>query len=234
MSRSLPRRMLRAARLESALYEEVEAEPRSLGQAFVVVLLASGAGALGAWLGAYPALARGARGARADRVLGRRVAVRVHGRRDLLPRVRRRRRISPRCCGPRASPSRRACCAFWAALPAIDVAGLHLPPTLISDAWVVLASIVAVRQALDFSTLRAIATFGVAYLLLVAAAGGRAHLAAGLGATRARLRAARGSPGARRGACGSDRGGWSRRAACPLPARGPRRARAASCARPRS
>ena len=45
-------------------------------------------------------------------------------------------------------------------LPGLDVAGLHLPVTLIPDLWVVLASIVAVRQALDFTTLRAIGTFG--------------------------------------------------------------------------
>ena len=62
MSRSLPRRMLRAARLESALYEEVEAEPRSLGQAVVVVLLAiqtyyqrRSSGAILAWLRALGA-----------------------------------------------------------------------------------------------------------------------------------------------------------------------------------
>ena len=51
-------------------------------------------------------------------------------------------------------------------LPAIDLAGLHLPPTILADAWIGVASIVAVRQALDFSTARAIGTFGVAYLLL--------------------------------------------------------------------
>jgi hypothetical protein len=51
-------------------------------------------------------------------------------------------------------------------LPAVDAAGLRVPPTLLADAWVVVASIVAVRQALDFSTARAIGTFGVAYLLL--------------------------------------------------------------------
>jgi hypothetical protein len=43
---------------------------------------------------------------------------------------------------------------------------MHVPPALLADVWVALASIVAVRQALDFTTARAIGTFGVAYLLL--------------------------------------------------------------------
>ncbi len=38
--------------------------------------------------------------------------------------------------------------------------------TVAADVWVLAACIVAVRQALDFTTLRAIGTFGVAYGLL--------------------------------------------------------------------
>jgi hypothetical protein len=52
------------------------------------------------------------------------------------------------------------------AAPSLPAAGLSLPPVLLIDLWVGLASIVAVRQALDFTTLRAIGTFGVAYALL--------------------------------------------------------------------
>ena len=48
--RSLPRRMLRAMALDAQLYEEVEADKRSLGQATFVVLLACAAGMLGVWL----------------------------------------------------------------------------------------------------------------------------------------------------------------------------------------
>ena len=42
--------MIRAATLEADFYEEVEAEPRSIAQATLVVLLAAAAGGLGSWL----------------------------------------------------------------------------------------------------------------------------------------------------------------------------------------
>ena len=45
----LIRRMLRAARLDAALYEEVEGDPRLTGEALVVVLLASLAAGIGAF-----------------------------------------------------------------------------------------------------------------------------------------------------------------------------------------
>jgi hypothetical protein len=48
MIESLAKRMIRAARLDSSLYEEVEADKGALGQATVVVLLASLAAGVGA------------------------------------------------------------------------------------------------------------------------------------------------------------------------------------------
>jgi hypothetical protein len=157
--------MWRAARLESALYEEVEAEPRSLAQAFVVVLLASAAGALGAWWGAYPSL-RVALEALEPMVfwVGSSLFAYMAGatffrgaetQTDFAEVL--------RTTGFAFAPG---LLRVLGALPAIDVAGLRVPPTLLADFWVVFASIVAVRQALDFSTTRAIGTFGVAYLLL--------------------------------------------------------------------
>ena len=165
MSRSLPRRMLRAALLESALYEEVEAERQSLGQALVVVLLASAAGVLGAWLAGHPPL-RLALEALEPIVfwLGASLFAYMAGATVLR---------GPHTQTDYAEVLRTTGFAFapgllrvLGGLPAIDLAGLHFPPTLLADAWVVVASIVAVRQALDFSTARAIGTFGVAYLLL--------------------------------------------------------------------
>jgi hypothetical protein len=165
MSRSLPRRMLRAARLESALYEEVEAEPRSLGQAFVVVALASGAGAFGAWLGGHPGL-RIALEAIEPLVFWVGASLFAYMAGATFFR-------GPETQTDFAEVLRTTGFAFTpgllrvaGALPGIAVAGLHLPPTVIPDVWVAVASIVAVRQALDFSTLRAVGTFGVAYLLL--------------------------------------------------------------------
>ena len=165
MSRSLPRRMLRAALLESALYEEVEAERRSIGQAFVVVLLASGAGVLGAWWGAYPPL-RLALEALEPIVfwLGASLFAYMAGATFFR---------GPHTQTDYAEVLRTTGFAFTpgllrvlGGLPAIDAVGLHLPTTLLADAWIAVASIIAVRQALDFSTARAIGTFGVAYLLL--------------------------------------------------------------------
>jgi len=49
---------------------------------------------------------------------------------------------------------------------ALVVGGVGFALTVASDLWVLLAGIVAVRQALDFTTLRAIGTFGLSYLLL--------------------------------------------------------------------
>ena len=165
MSRSLPRRMWRAARLESALYEEVEAEPRSIGQAASVVLLVSGAGALGAWLSGHPPL-RLALEALEPIVfwIGASLFAYMAGATFFR---------GPHTQTDYAEVLRTTGFAFAPGLlrvlggfPAIDAAGLRFPPTLLADAWVVVASIVAVRQALDFTTARAIGTFGVAYLLL--------------------------------------------------------------------
>lgn len=165
MSSSLPRRMWRAARLESDLYEEVEAEPSSLGQAFVVVLLASGAGALGAWFGGHPQL-RVVLEAIEPPVFWFGASLFAYMAGATFFR-------GPQTQTDFAEVLRTTGFAFtpgllrvFGALPGVDVAGLHLPPTIVSDVWVALAAIVAVRQALDFSTLRAIGTFGVAYVLL--------------------------------------------------------------------
>ena len=53
--------------------------------------------------------------------------------------------------------------AVLAALPSTT---LGLVAILISRLWVILASVVAVRQALDFTTLRAVMTYGVSVLLI--------------------------------------------------------------------
>jgi hypothetical protein len=157
--------MLRAAMLESALYEEVEAERRSIGQACLVVLLASGAGVLGAWLAGRPPL-RLALEAIEPAVFWVGASLFAYMAGATFFR-------GPQTQTDYAEVLRTTGFAFapgllrvLGGLPAIDAAGLHVPPALLADLWVALASIVAVRQALDFTTARAIGTFGVAYLLL--------------------------------------------------------------------
>ena len=44
--------------------------------------------------------------------------------------------------------------------------GLGFGITVLADVWMLVCGIVAVRQALDFTTARAIGTFGVGYALL--------------------------------------------------------------------
>jgi hypothetical protein len=47
---SMPRRLLRCARLHADTYEEIEADHSALGQAFLVVVVAAGSATLGGWL----------------------------------------------------------------------------------------------------------------------------------------------------------------------------------------
>jgi hypothetical protein len=157
--------MLRAARLEAALYEEVEADRRSLAQALVVVLLASAAGALGSWLAAHPP-ARVALelieplvfwiGASLFSYMAGASFFRGPHTHTDFPEV-------LRTTGFAFAPG---VLRVLGGLPPVDVAGLHLPVAVLADVWIAIAAVVAVRQALDFTTLRAVGTFGVAYLLL--------------------------------------------------------------------
>ncbi len=160
--RSLPRRMLRAARIESDFYEEVEAEPRSIGQAFVVVLLACLAGSLGSWfVGRPPFLV-------ATNLLEPLVVWLAGGAFTYMVGATFLR-------GPHTVTSYpevlRTTGFAWT--PGLLRVAIVVPPytvgfglTVIGDLWVLLAGIVAVRQALDFTTGRALGTFGVSYVLL--------------------------------------------------------------------
>lgn len=160
--RSLLRRMVRAARLEAHFYEEVEAEPRSIRQAFVVVLLACLAGSLGSWIAGRPAFVV------ATDVLEPVVLWLAGGAFSYMVGATFLR-------GPHTATSYtevlRTTGFAWT--PGLLRAAIVVPPhevgfglTVAGDLWVLLAGIVAVRQALDFSTLRALLTFGAAYVLL--------------------------------------------------------------------
>lgn len=162
-SRSLPVRMLRAVRLEADFYEEVEAERRSIGQAFAVVLLASGAGAAGSWLAGAPPLRLAV-----DLVeplilwLGGAVFAYMVGATFFR---------GPDTDTDYAEVLRTTGFAFapgllrvFAFVPPTHLVGFGI--TVLADVWVLIAAIVAVRQALDFTTARAIGTYGVSYALL--------------------------------------------------------------------
>jgi len=154
--------MLRAALLEADFYEEVEAEPRSIGQATVVVLLTCIAGSLGSWLVGRPPFRI------ATDVLEPLVLWLAGGAFSYMVGATFFR-------GPETATSytevlRTSGFAFTPGLLRLAIA---IPPyelgfglTVFSDLWILVAGIIAVRQALDFTTLRAIGTFGVSYVLL--------------------------------------------------------------------
>lgn len=167
-SRSLLRRMGRAALLDWRLYEEVEAEPRAMRQALLVVLLASAAGVLGSWLAERPPL-RLALDVLEPLVLwvaGSAFAYMVGATFLRGPQTRTDYAEVLRTTGFAFVPQLLRVFTF------VPLAVVGFGATVVADLWTVVAGVVAVRQALDFTTLRALGTFGAAYVLLSLALGG--------------------------------------------------------------
>jgi hypothetical protein len=160
--RSLLRRMVRASLLEADLFEEVEAEKRSISQALIVVLLATAAGGLGSHLGGHSPrhvvidllepLVLWSVGSVFSYMVG---ATFLRG---------------PETATDYAEVLRTTGFAFapgvFRLLAAVPPPSVGFGLTVVADLWMLAAGIVAVRQALDFTTIRAVATFGVSYLLL--------------------------------------------------------------------
>lgn len=166
----LLRRMARAARLDAELYEEVEADPRSLGQAALVVAGACAAIALARWL-----QARGA-GFETERALFQTVIAGLEplvlwlGGSAFAFMVGATFLRGPETETDFAEVLRTTGFAFTPALLRLLV---FLPPPVLglsidltARLWTFAAVVVAIRQALDFTTLRALGTFGAAALLL--------------------------------------------------------------------
>ena len=166
--RSLWRRMWRAARLDAHVYEEVEAEPRALPQAALVVLLASVAGALGGQIAGKPTLhvaldlfeplVLWLGGSAFTYMVGSTFLRGPHTVTDYAEVL--------RTTGFAFAPG---VLRGLVALPPPEL-GSWLP--LAADLWMLVAGVVAVRQALDFGTRRAIATFGLSFVLLWLSLGG--------------------------------------------------------------
>jgi hypothetical protein len=166
-------RMARAALLHADTYEEIEADRSSIGQATCVVILACFAAALGFWL----RIEAGASVLVDSRPLYFQVA--IVGLEPLVIWV-----------GASAFSYMTGASFFrgpetetdffevlrttgFAFTPAMLAAFSFVPPATVGLAilalarlWSLVATVVAVRQALDFTTLRAIGTFGSAVLML--------------------------------------------------------------------
>ncbi len=169
--RSLLRRMFRAVTLEADFYEEVEAEKASIYQAVVVVSLVALAGGLGTYLRdvhfGSESLTIAGFWVMLDLVepfviwlFGSAFAYMVGATFFKGPETETDYLEVLRTTGFAFTPGILRLFAF--AKP--SVFGFAI--TLIGDAWMLVCGIVAVRQALDFTTGRAVGTFGVAYGLM--------------------------------------------------------------------
>jgi hypothetical protein len=167
---TLLRRMLRASLLDSHTYEEVEADRRAIGQAALVVSLACVAiGCARAWHGVQAGfdterlvfqvvlsvlepLALWVGGSAFAFMVGATFLRGPATQTDFAEVL--------RTTGFAFSP------ALLRALVVLPPATLGLGIDLLARAWTFAAVVVAIRQALDFDTKRAVATFGAAALLL--------------------------------------------------------------------
>ncbi len=170
---SFPLRMLRAAALHADTYEEVEADRGALGQAFAVVMMASSAGALGTWIrvvtghplpdNALPLplhLAIIVLEPLTVWLVSSAFAYMVGATFFRGPETETDYAEVLRTTGFAFSPG---LLLFFVWLQPEE---LGLAAWTLGRLWILVAAVVAVRQALDFTTLRAMGTFGAAALLM--------------------------------------------------------------------
>lgn len=176
----LTSRMMRAARLEPALFEEVEADQSSMGQAMAVVVLASianGIGTIGE--GGVIGLLTGTLGALIGWFFWAFVTFLVGTRLLAQPQTRSDIGELMRTTGFAAAPG---VLRIFGGIPVIGVA-----LQLVVAVWMLVAFVIAVRQALDYtSSARAIAVCLIGWLAMIlvlamaaAAAGGFAAMFGG-------------------------------------------------------
>lgn len=182
---SLINRMIRAARLDVSLYEEVEKDVKAMNQAILVVVIAS----ICAGIGAGISMAIGGQMAGG---LGGLVFVLVVGAITALigwfvwsfityfigtrvfkgPKTESTYGELLRCIGFSSSPGVIRILSFIPILGGIII--------FVAMIWSLVAMVIAVRQALDFSTGRAIATCIVGFIVLVVISVAVGMLTAGL------------------------------------------------------
>jgi hypothetical protein len=159
---SFLQRLMGAAALDPAIYEEVEADSSALGQAMIVVVLASlsaglGAVGFGGTIAQVPffaavALMSWAAWALVTFEVGSRVMPTADTRVSLGQML--------RTIGFSATPGMISGVGF--------MPGLTLPIFIVSSVWMLAAMVVAVRHALDFqSTARAVGVCVVGWILAI-------------------------------------------------------------------
>ena len=156
---SLVDRMIRAAMLDVSLYEEVEADTEATGQAMAVVLISSVAAGIGTSLqGGFIGLFLGAIGALISWVLWAYLTYWIGTR--LLPETQTQADFGQllRTIGFSSSPGVIRVLGI--------VPGLMGPSFLIANIWMLVAMVIAVRQALDYeSTWRALGVVAIGWVV---------------------------------------------------------------------
>ncbi len=158
---NLTDRMIRAAKLDIHLYEEVEADKQAMGQAMTVVILSSVAagvgtissvGVSGLFWGTFAALASWFIWAFLTYFIGTRILPEPQTRADMGELL--------RTIGFSSSPG------VLRVLAVIPVLGSLV--FLVTAVWMLVAMVIAVRQALDYkSTGRAVGVCALGWILLV-------------------------------------------------------------------
>jgi Yip1-like protein len=158
---SFLQRLIGAAALDAAIYEEVEADSGALGQAMTVVVLSSlsvgfGATGFGGSLTAIPFFAIVSLMSWAAWAL---VTFEIGSRLMAAPETRVSLGQLLRTIGFAATPGMISALGF--------MPGLTIPVFIVASVWMLMAMVVAVRQALDSSTARAIAVCVLGWVLAI-------------------------------------------------------------------
>jgi hypothetical protein len=158
---NLVNRMIRAAQLDVTLYEEVEADETAMGQAALVVLLAGMAGGLAC---AFSMEGHGDESLIGGLILGGIAALVGWWIWAMLTYW-----IGTRLFGGTATPGEMLRTLGFAQAPGLLNALAFIPVFhwlvhAVAWAWILIAGVIAVRQALDFSTEKAVITVLVGWL----------------------------------------------------------------------
>lgn len=159
-------RLIGAAALDTAIYEEVEADPGATTQAFATVVLSSlatGVGALGFGGDTVAQVAFFSAAALLAWAAWALITFEIGFRLMPLPQTRADVGELLRTIGFATAPG---CLRVLGVLP-----GATMPVFAVTSLWMLAAMVVAVRQALDYdSTTRAVAVCGLAWALVITTA----------------------------------------------------------------
>jgi len=152
-------RMVRAAKLDKNLYEEVEADKTAMGQAITVVIISGLAGGIGSFSrGGISGLIAGAVGGIAGWFVWAYITYFIGARLLAEPQTQATHGQLLRTIGFSSSPG---ILRVFGIIP-----GLYQASLAIASIWMLITMVIAVRQALDYrSTLRALGVVLIGWLV---------------------------------------------------------------------